>query len=337
MFSSIPYFLTIIQNVLLVIRHGYGALYTKGTVAVGFNAILLNIADYFQPALICLLIAATVKKVMRTQIYILFVAIILITLYIGGRSEAVILIVLLLLYNHYFVVPLNGLKMLVVILIGFILLSFLTVVGDIRSEVGRTFGDYMSAFGERITTDNLVIRAICEMGGSMFPLAKTIEIVPDYYPFKWGSTYLYAFSSVIPNLNIWDIHPAMKYANLGDWLQDVLHLGYGPGYSLVAEAYINWGWFGFIFFVLYGLVNGRIFTLVTKKNVFSRPDLFCFIMIILLLTIKTNRNSFLATVRGFFYTGIPIYLLCRYVYYRNLKKTTFNFSLILKKTGKRVI
>jgi len=88
----------------------------------------------------------------------------------------------------------------------------------------------------------------------------------------------------------------------------------------MAEAYINWGWFGFIFFIIYGWVNGRIFTMISKMNAISRPDLVCFVMIILLLTIKTNRNSFLATVRGFFYMGIPIFLMCRFVYLRKLNK-----------------
>lgn len=317
--SCVPYVLVTIPEVLLVSRYGYGALYTKSLVLTGTSAILLNIAEYFQPALICLLIAATFNKGIQKNIYIIFVAIILITLYMGGRSEAVILIVLLLLYHHYYVARLKGFKLLFWSLVGFILLSFLTIVADIRSEEGRTFGAYLYAFTERITTDNLAIQAICEMGGSMFPLAQTIELVPEQYPFRWGSTYLYAFTSVIPNLNFWDIHPAMQYANLGDWLQRALSLNYGPGYSLVAEAFINWGWYGFIFFVLYGWVNGRIFTLVNKENVFSRPDLFCFVLIILLLTIKTNRNSFLATVRAFFYIGVPIYLMCRYFYFQNLK------------------
>lgn len=318
--SFVPFVINIFQMMSEVFRSGYGGLYNKSDVAVGLSAVIMNIAEYFQPALICLLVATTFNKTKQKLIYVLFVAIILINLYLGARSEAVIFLVLLLLYNHYYVAPLKGFRLFVFMFAGFLFLSFLSVVGEVRSEVGRSFADYGYAFIEKITTDNLVIKAVCEMGGSMFPLASTIELVPNSYPFRGGSTYFYAFTSVIPNLNFWDVHPAMLYANLGDWLQNVLQLTYGPGYSLVAEAYINWGWFGFIFFILYGWVNGRIFTLVAKKNVLIRPDLFCFVMIILILTIKTNRNSFLATVRGFFYMGIPIYLMVRYVYYRKLKE-----------------
>jgi oligosaccharide repeat unit polymerase len=324
--SVIPYCYITVWKIITVRIHGYGGLYDD-SIAMGgtgnsqLNKIIGFAGSYCLPALLCLLVAYTRDVVKQMWLYAALAAIVLSIFFIGGRSDAAILIGLITLYRHYYVKPIKGgVRIFLFLASAFLVLSFLTVVGELRSQKDRSLMDYTHVFSEKMITENLVFSAISEMGGSMFPLVATMGLVPEKYPFRYGSTYLYDFLSVVPNFGIWDVHPAMENANLGDWLQKTLKLNYGPGYSLVAEAYINWGLFGFVFFVVQGFVFGRVFSLVSIKNAFSRPDIFCFCLIVLLFTIKTNRNSFLATVRAFSYAAVPILLLIRGIYYRGLER-----------------
>ena len=86
------------------------------------------------------------------------------------------------------------------------------------------------------------------------------------FGFRYGESYLYSLTTIIPNLGFWDAHPGAIKAHLGNWLQDVLGLDYGPGFSMAAEAYINFGWFGILFMMLLGCFYGWLFSLISRKE-----------------------------------------------------------------------
>lgn len=51
-----------------------------------------------------------------------------------------------------------------------------------------------------MSNSNAFYSAISEMGGSMYPMITTMEIVPEREEFRYGSSYLYSATSIIPNL-----------------------------------------------------------------------------------------------------------------------------------------
>lgn len=167
----------------------------------------------------------------------------------------------------------------------------------------------MDAYLDR-KSENPFLEAVSEMGGSMFPLAETMRLVPRRSDYRLGTTYLYSLTSVIPNVGFWDLHPAMRYGDLGGWLQRTLDLGYGPGYSIVAEAYINFGRAGFLFMFCFGFVLARLFHIDAVR--LGNPLLVLLSLLLCFLILKTVRNSFLATVRSLFYYLLPIYLIVVY-------------------------
>lgn len=152
----------------------------------------------------------------------------------------------------------------------------------------------------------------------MYPMITTMEIVPEREEFRYGSSYLYSATSIIPNLGFWDLHPAMKYGNLNDWLQNAMSLNYGPGYSIVAEAYINFGNLGFLMMMFLGYVFGLVFNINIRDK--RNPLLIVLAFVFCFLIIKTVRNSFLATVRSIFYYIIPIYLIVVHMYNGRINK-----------------
>lgn len=305
LFSTIPFVIESVRKYVVVSVLGYGGLY-GGEVNIGVNNIVSILAQYFIPGLICLLMvySGLVKKIIVgiLLLYVLFL------LYLGGRSDAVVIMSVLLLYYHICVRPFTTRQFVVLACVAYFFVSALAIIADTRSDASR---DFVQQFFEK-QDGNAFTEALSEMGGSMFPLAQTMELVPQMYDYRYGSSYLYAFTSVIPNMGFWDLHPAMKYGNLGDWLQKVLHLNYGPGFSIVAECYINFGYYGFVFMILLGFVFAKIFNISQMKKI--NPLLILLSLLFCFLVTKTVRNSFLATVRSLFYYILPIYLIVVYYY-----------------------
>ena len=296
--STIPFIIEIYATYQVVSSLGYGGLYMQEAKIGIFN--LVNVlSQYFLPGILCLLIVETQK--FKRNIYIgILLFDIAFWMFVGGRSNGVIIAAILLIYYHICVKKIGFKKAIFVAFVGYFFVSFLAVIAETRSDVDASIMDTIS---NNLGKENAFFDAISAMGGSMFPMIKTMALVPEQADYRYGSSYCWALTSVIPNLGFWDLHPAMKYANLNEWLQKTLHLGYGPGFSIVAEAYINFGEWGFLMMMLLGYVFASIFNADIKN-----PLLLVLALLFCYLIIKTVRNSFLATIRSLFYYILPIYI-----------------------------
>ncbi len=109
---------------------------------------------------------------------------------------------------------------------------------------------YQDLSGEAIgsvlgTMSNPLRLALSETGNSMGSITHTLRLVPDLYPHGYGATYLLGASTVFPNF-FWDRHPGSDLLG-GQWFLEEVAPGAvkghrrGTGYSLIAEAYYNFG------------------------------------------------------------------------------------------------
>lgn len=301
--SLIPFLLETYFNFQVIRLMGYGGLY-QAPVKVGMQNITSVLANFFIPGLLCLLFS--LKNKQRVIILLLLVLYSLMLVFLGMRSDGVVLLVIILLFYHLFI---KRIKVKGVLLISVFSIFFMGIL----SVIAYTRDDASVSMIEALTKANLFdscFDAISEMGGSMQPLVQTIDIIPDKEGYRYGTTYLYALTTIIPNLNFWDIHPAKLHAEMSVWLQNALGINYGPGFSIAAEAYANGGVFGFIFMLLLGYIYGGILNISGKSNLRILPIALSFIF--LFLATHTVRNSFISIIRTFCYHILPIYLYVRY-------------------------
>lgn len=316
--SIIPFLLELIETINIVASSGYGGLYNQAEKKVGINNIVSILGSYFLPSLICLYVFYKDKGMFAKRlIYCFLIAFTLVTMIIGGRSEGVIVMSIVLLLYHYYDKEIKFKNFAIISVIGYFFLSFLSVIAIVRTQSETGLSEYIDVYNN---TDGLIGLTISEMGGSMFPLVTTLDLVPQFYTFRGGSTYLYALSSIIPNFGFWSIHPAMVNANLGDWLQDVMNLHSGPGYSIVAEAYINFGYYGFIFMYFFGYALSKIMQNINTYNIRRNPVIIVCSLVLCLSILKIPRNSFLALVRAVLYYIVPIYVYVVYLHKCLVKK-----------------
>lgn len=301
--SVVPYITETLHDLILSMAFGYGAIYGEGK--VGFDNLGDFIADYFIPSIICLVIAYKDNKLKRSFFLGIIAMNIVATLLIGGRSNAVILLAIVVILYNYLIKQFSK-KWFIAGLAGvFLLLQVLSYIGSVRTEGGRS----VNVKGIKVE-NNATVDALAEMGGSMFCLIKTQDLVPKKYDYRYGKSYAFAFTTLIPNLGFWDIHPAKKESNLSDWLTDALGLGYGTGFSMCAEAYANFGNLGFIVFFFWGWFLASVFGKIDMSVETRNYALLAFLLILFWFFLKLPRNNFINLVRPIFFVAGPIYLFC---------------------------
>lgn len=176
-------------------------------------------------------------------------------------------------------------------------------IGTLRNTSKITFSNLIN----NILVNNSLVEGITDtiatLGYSIFPLVKTMDIIPISKGYSYGNTYFFALLSIFPNL-FGGVHISVKKAGLAKWLMDYLDMGYGPGYSFTAEAWYNFGWLGVLCMLVIGYMYGKFLYGNTS-------DLGKFITVVFfVLTITSPRRDMLTVVRSVtYYIGLPVVLI----------------------------
>ncbi len=243
--SFLPSLLILQNSIRIVLSGGYFALYQQ-TEATSFDAAPAVLAGFLVPS--AMFILAGSRKNVKAQ----YLACILILLYatmnffLGKRNVAVMPLLSFAWLWHQLIRPIS--KVFLGSVGAFILLIVFPLVGASRDTAGEDRLSVDVLLNTFTSINNPFVAVLSEMGGSMQTIAYTIELVPKFREFQWGADYLYALFTVVPNL-FWKLHPTVDRGLAGLWLAwavrpEFAAIGGGLGYSFIAEAYLNFGWFG---------------------------------------------------------------------------------------------
>lgn len=246
---------------------------------IGYDAIFENSSDlllrassYCEKISIVSLFAFVIfckSKTTRIICISIIVAVVLVFFSMGERTSptGIVLCLLWLYYKDFGNEAREGNKVrkgnrvLITTVLLIVLIASFPLIQLARSGKDGLISVYMleSAFesnGEGLFS--VLLWSIGALGYSASALISTRQFVPSVVPFSYGSTYFWGITMVIPNfLSPFGItHPGAEHASLSRWLMNSMDLDYGPGFSMVAEAYMNFDWFiipisfliGYIFF-----------------------------------------------------------------------------------------
>lgn len=143
---------------------------------------------------------------------------------------------------------------------------------------------------------NPLVSFVSELGFSAFPLYVMMDIVPGSESYLNGTGYIASLvSGAIPsNLDPTGfIHYLVQYRNLPqDWIESYFSYGFGLGFSLNAEAYVNFGWFGLIPLFIVNLIIFHFLGTIRRINSDSSFALYqCCVLLFLWCTLP-RRDSF---------------------------------------------
>ena len=191
----------------------------------------------------------------------------------------------------------------------FALMSFMRLMDLFRSGGISNFLDIFSFFIS--IEDNPIIDFLGDIGWNLMTLMEFQKMQPQTINYSYGFSYLVSLTSIIPNINLWSVHPAYLYGDITRQIREYLGFKFGIGSTPIAEAYCNFGHFGILVFYLWGRFT--IFLNKKYENDSIIGDYFVALFIGILLK-SCVRSNFTAVFRPFIlYVVLPtliVKILC---------------------------
>jgi hypothetical protein len=260
---------------------GYREAFESISGTTSWNKLSLFLSYFFIPAIFMLYISAKNKKI-KIIMSLVIITYALFYFSFGDRTYPIsILIAWIWLLTSS---RLNNLKAKdYFIYITFILVIVIAIpaIGTLRNNEEFSIASLLSYI---IDYENFLIPIVTTfsiMGYSLFPLTQTMLIVPTLQNYSYGLTYWHSLLTIFPNL-IGGVHPSAEIAGLSSWLMKFLNLSYGPGYSFPAEAWYNFGSFGYLFMFFIGYVFNKILNGKKSRIGLFTSSVFSFLLLLVL-------------------------------------------------------
>jgi oligosaccharide repeat unit polymerase len=272
--SLVPACYVLYETLRTVADAGYVGLFLRSDVPTGLDAWYMILGSFLLPGALFLLAGSQGHSAGILLSWALIAIPALINLVAGSRNLALQSLAALLWLHSVAIKPIRRAYIIIGVIIALLLIPIVasTRVDPLTSSADR-LETLQKAFDKM---EKPFVLAIQEMGNTLQTIVYTVELVPGIKPYEWGVGYLYALSTVLPNL-FWDLHPADRRGLPSAWLTlevspDMVRAGFGLGYSVIAEAYLNFTWIGapLILFV----IGFAVASFVLKVSRSSDPLLF---------------------------------------------------------------
>ena len=234
-----------------------------------------------------------------------------------------ILRVLMLLLTYHFCNKTFSKKAIVVGLI--LLIPVIGTVSMLKSVRKYPIEEWISkadVIWQETMEDQPILTTINEMGMAIFPTAASIQLYPETFSYKYGTTYLYGLTTIIPNISSGQTHIAKK-ANVSDEVGT--YFGTSFGGSVVEDIYANFGWLCPLATIFIGFFLYRISDKVMKRYK-QNYILFPLYAALSVEIIWTVRNTINPVIRYFVWYILTTYILYKllYQYYKKKEKDVFD-------------
>jgi oligosaccharide repeat unit polymerase len=310
-FSIVPYYHNLILRAYMMMKYGYLQIYRYGElVSTGSQTgtIVQYLSSFFIPSIFLLLISYKDKKIMRFIFSSLILIAICIGFACGERTVPTSLTISFMWLWHSQIRRFKTGAILKIIVGTYCLFILFIVLGDFRNVQTRNLTTIVTLINHTLQRENPVVTMISYFGFSMFPLINAINIMPECQHFGYGYSYLSGILAIMPRI-FYGGHSFSKEAALNNWLVNYLNMKFDPGFSIVGEAYYNFGLFGFSFMIILGVILMRLLNMKARNN-----DQFiiksAFAAVLVNNSITFTRNAMNTTIRDTFYTiFIPLILV----------------------------
>ena len=259
------------------------------------------------------------KKFLRRIVSTIYIIVAISMILVADRSGGVTAIIVYALYNYYSSGQKKKKFKLIILILVAILLAF------VSSTVANLRLGYEVPSGL-----NLILNVIEEMGFNFTSLCFAMDYIPSKVPFRLGLSYLVSIVLLIPkSFGLKASYPKLQ-SYLGEtWLwnannlYDRSFLSFGVGFSLIAESYYNFSWWGILTMIPLALIVTNLLKEKKNDNAWS-----LYVRIVLMLNFFTlPRRQFYSIVKSIEYSifFMGVYLLI-YIGICNIKKCDINLS-----------
>lgn len=289
----------------VAMTYGYKSLYYSEHAKT--NASFLGLLTrMFFPCLVGLLIGSRYNKKVKLIVYSIFAIYLVLNLLSGDRGSWIYKVIILVWLSHTCYKPINfkiAFKYLFVSIIGLYVTYSIVSVRDIGLD-NLTISTLLSSFSLK---NSILTKPFFEMGGSMKPTIILQKYGWDIWPYT--NTYLLAVLGMVTNKLIYSMD--LPFALISSWFsQDYLGLNWGAGFSIVAEALLNFGpIFSPIVMILLGYIISSLLYVDKRMSYRKYPLKILFIVTTLHVILPVTRSYFHLLLKDWFYSFIPLLII----------------------------
>ena len=305
-----PYLISSIKTYSIISSMGYSAQYDQGV--YGLNSITNKLGEFFPVGVLTLFYALGQKTQYNKKNYIIkaFFAYSLVLIYLVcellvSQRTGVVLFSIAFLFIVFRNKKISKKQIIIGIMLAIILMASMRMIDLIRSNKIMHFSDFTSMFIDY--KSNPVIDFLGDIGWNLMTLMEFQKLMPDVRDFAYGLSYIASLTSIIPNINLWAVHPATLYGEISGWLRIYLGYNFGLGCTPIAESYYNFASFGFLVFYFWG----KLLIYLNKK--FEENTLLSNYLVVLFIGILLKscvRSSFVAVFRPMLlYVLLPVLII----------------------------
>lgn len=287
------------------IQYGYVA--AAYNMNIGHTGLTRLISGFYIPGMVMLLLTYQKKwQKIFLSILVLYGGVQLI---IGTRTVFVSIILSSLWVYHKIIKPIKFKSLVQILVIGSFLLLIVVGTSNYRDSSDKSLKGYKESLVDALE-ENPVKEVIQEFGASMRPLILTQSIMKEDMRLRYGESYIYATLSLIPESIVGGITGNHKLfsekAGLAEWLMKKMSMDYGPGFSLVAESYYNFGNVGFIIMIIVGyLIVGILPPLPASMLENNILKLYIMVVFLMMMFTLSREQSLEFIFEGFRYIFLP--------------------------------
>lgn len=282
--------------------YGYSALYYSEVAKKGATISTL-LSRMFFPCLIGLLIGSKFNKKIQKIVYIIFLIYLIINLLSGDRGSWIYRVFILIWLSNACYKPINFKSAAKFLILGITGLYITNVIVIFRN-VGLSNISIESIFQTISFENSPIVSAIFEMGSSMQPTIILQKYGWNVWPYN--NTYILAIFGMITNKFISAL--GIPFELLSSWFsQEYLGISWGAGFSIIAEAILNYGpVVAPLFMILQGFIIASMIYIDKSICYRKRPLRFFFAAATLDSFINITRNELHPTLKNWFY-GVVIF------------------------------
>ena len=296
-------------------QYGYIALYYGEHMTQ--NGYMQIIIYFFFPAIVGYLVGNNYSRKSRIIVYSIFGVYAILGILAGDRGSWLYsLVVLVWLHTFYKKTPFH--KYIKYGVIGIVMLYAMNAIVAVRDTWSSISNSQIS---EMFLIENSpIVDAFYEMGGSANILALFMKKGRDIYPY--GNTYLSAILGMVSSRVLGLL--GVKQVLIANWFsQEYLHISYGAGFSMLAEAYVNGGYYGgIVYMFVLGCIHGRLFRLSHNVSGNSSP--------LRVFLAAAGLNVMLGLIRG------AVYLTLKQLFY-GVFIVYITIKIVIRLTGKKIV
>lgn len=234
---------------------------------LGFSGVYIQLSLFYIIGFVAILMAYSSNKKIARKIFIIELLYQLFSMLSGGRIYSVVgLLIIVYIYLER-VERIDFKTILRYMVYGFVFLQLITVISDVRGTENMSIATIFFKFLS--FENNIVFSVLEEFGGTVYSVIKVIEQVPARINYMFGSTYIQAIASVVPDMFDGLIAEIVDNSKFTSNLTNMS--AYGGSY--IGEVYYNFGYTGYLFtpviaYYIYKLSSGIKYNL-TKRNYFN--------------------------------------------------------------------